>query len=109
MTRYAETHGNRKNLALHAATVPLFWAGTVGLVAAVPLGIGWFAGLGALAMIAAIGAQGRGHAREEHRPAPFRGPLDVLVRIFKEQWVTFPRFVASGGFSRAWTGCNVGR
>lgn len=29
-------------------------------------------------------------------------PLDVVVRIFTEQWVKFPRFVASGGFARAW-------
>lgn len=102
MTPYAGTHGDRKNLAIHAATVPLFWAGTVALVAAGPLGIGWLAGVGAVVMFVAIGVQGRGHAREANRPAPFRGPVDVLVRIFIEQWVTFPRFVTSGGFARAW-------
>jgi hypothetical protein len=36
------------------------------------------------------------------KPVPFRGPLDVLVRIFAEQFVTFPRFVLTGGLARAW-------
>jgi hypothetical protein len=33
---------------------------------------------------------------------PFEGPLDVLSRIVLEQWITFPRFVLSGSFARAW-------
>jgi hypothetical protein len=57
---------------------------------------------GMVAMVAAIAAQGRGHAREAVGPAGFLGPLDAIVRIFAEQWVTFPRFLASGGFARAW-------
>ena len=51
----------------------------------------------------AVAAQGRGHGREAVRPVPFRGAADVAVRIVVEQWVTFPRFVLSGGFARAWT------
>jgi hypothetical protein len=99
---YAEAHGNRKNLVLHAATVPLFWAGTVAVAAAAPVGWAWLAVAGVIAMIAAVAVQGRGHSLEAAGPAPFRGPIDVVVRIFTEQWVTFPRFVASGGFLRAW-------
>jgi hypothetical protein len=49
-----------------------------------------------------MAVQGRGHRLEKNAPVPFRGPLDVLARIFVEQWVTFPRFVLSGGFARAW-------
>ena len=47
-------------------------------------------------------AQGRTHRLERTAPSPFRGPGDVVARIFAEQWFTFPRFVASGGFARAW-------
>jgi len=32
---------------------------------------------------------------------PFTGPLNAMSRIFLEQWVTFPRFVLSGGWSHA--------
>jgi hypothetical protein len=36
------------------------------------------------------------------RPVPFAGPVDVVSRIFAEQLITFPRFVLSGQFARAW-------
>jgi hypothetical protein len=26
----------------------------------------------------------------------------VIARLLVEQWITFPRFVVSGGFARAW-------
>ena len=52
-------------------------------------------------MILAIGLQGKGHRGEAHAPEPFHGAGDVVKRIFVEQWVTFPRFVLSGGFRRA--------
>lgn len=58
-------------------------------------------------MAAAVAAQGRGHAREATRPVPFRGAADVAVRIVVEQWVTFPRFVLSGGFAAAWRAAGV--
>jgi hypothetical protein len=38
----------------------------------------------------------------EANPAvPFSGPGNALSRIFGEQFVTFPRFVLSGGWARA--------
>lgn len=46
--------------------------------------------------------QGRGHRLESTAPVPFAGPFDVISRIFVEQLVTFPRFVLSGEFVRAW-------
>ncbi|HTJ46821.1 MAG TPA: hypothetical protein VL463_32180 [Kofleriaceae bacterium] len=98
---YRDNHANRANLVIHALTNPLFLAGTI----AIPLAIAarwWLAPLGLVAMIAAIALQGRGHAREAVAPVPFRGPTDVVARIFVEQWITWPRFVASGGFTRAW-------
>ena len=33
-------------------------------------------------------------------PMPFSGPDDVVTRLLVEQWVTFPRFVFSGGWYR---------
>lgn len=99
---YPGGHADRTNLLVHAITVPLFWSGLATLALA-PLSGAPLGALGGLAMmVIAIAAQGRGHKREEVAPLPFRGPLDVLARIFVEQLVTFPRFVLSGGFARAW-------
>jgi hypothetical protein len=50
----------------------------------------------------AMALQGRGHRRESTPPAPFSGLPDVIFRIFAEQLITFPRFVLSGEFARAW-------
>jgi hypothetical protein len=98
---YCENHQTRTNLLVHAASAPLFLAATVTVVAS-PFAAWWLAPAGAAAMIAVVAAQGRGHAREPARPAPFRGPLDLVARLFVEQWVTFPRFVVSGRFGDAW-------
>ena len=57
---------------------------------------------GLVAMAVAMALQGKGHRLEQEPPARFRSPLDVIARIFAEQLVTFPRFVLSGGFARAW-------
>jgi hypothetical protein len=101
---YRNTHGDRRNLVIHALTVPLFLLGNFAVVTA-PLTSGWLA-LGGFALTAAaIGLQGRGHGFESENPAPFRGRLNAVLRIMGEQWITFPRFVISGGFSRAWRGC----
>ncbi len=99
---YPRTHRARLNLVVHILTVPLFMAGTVAL--AVAWRWPWLAAAGVVAMVAAVALQGRGHARESEPPVPFAGPLDVVTRIFVEQWITFPRFVVSGGFARAWRG-----
>lgn len=99
--RYRDAHQDRANLAIHAATAPFFIAGTAAVAALPWVGPGW-ALAGAVGAVAAVAAQGRTHRREAHGPAPFRGPADVLVRILAEQWVTFPRFVLSGAFFRAW-------
>lgn len=99
---YPDGHATRVNLLLHALTQPIFVAGLV----AIPLGIALAMPIpaigGLLAMIVAVVAQGRGHRMEPNPPAPFLGPFDVVRRIFAEQLVTFPRFVFSGGFARAW-------
>lgn len=98
---YGDGHRHRRNLAIHAATVPLFLAGTCALAASPVVGAG-AAVAGAAAMLLTVAAQGRGHAGEAARPVRFRGPGDFVRRFFVEQWVTFPRFVLSGGFAKAW-------
>jgi hypothetical protein len=98
---YGDAHHDRGNLAIHLATVPLFVAGTIALVLAPAVTL-WLAAAGPAAMGTALALQGRGHARERQAPRPFRGARDAVARIFLEQWITFPRFVLSGGFARAW-------
>ncbi len=97
---YPSAHRDRRNLVIHVTTWPFFCAGTLALA------LGWLISpwlmLGGIAMPLAMALQGRGHRLEREPPAPFEGPLDVVGRIFAEQWITFPRFLASGGFARAW-------
>jgi hypothetical protein len=99
---YGGAHAHRTNLLVHALTVPVFVSG----IALEAFAIGALDGrallAGTFAMTLAMLAQGRGHRLEARAPAPFRSPLDVVARIFAEQLVTFPRFVLSGDFARAW-------
>lgn len=100
---YSYGHQERRNLAVHALTAPLFILGTCALPLAALLRVPWLAGCGLGVMLATLVLQGRTHKREKTPPEPFRGPLDVLARFFAEQWVTFPRYVLSGEFARAWS------
>ena len=97
---YAAKHQNRLNLLLHIVTVPLFLVGTLILLcAAITVSVA-AAVVGAICMVGALAAQGRGHRLEPETPVPFDGPADFVSRFFVEQWVTFPRFVLSGGWYR---------
>jgi hypothetical protein len=81
--------------------VPVFIAGLGAVVASPVAGLGsLLAGLGAL--VVALVAQGRGHRGEPAAPVAFTGAGDFLSRFLLEQLVSFPRFVASGGWLRAW-------
>ena len=101
-SRYPATHRDRRNLLVHALTAPLFLAGVCALVAGLLQARWVLAGVGLLGVALPVVLQGRTHTLETNAPAPFRGPADVAVRLFVEQWVTFPRYVLSGGFARAW-------
>jgi hypothetical protein len=101
-SNYPAGHRNGLNLALHALTVPLFLVGTLAVLAAAPLATWELAPAGLLGMLVALAAQRRGHRSEALPPKPFRGPFDLLARFFVEQWITFPRYVVSGGFGKAW-------
>lgn len=98
---YSTNHIDRSNLALHLITAPVFVVGFAAVVVSPFAGLGWLlAGVGG--MLAALIAQGRGHRNEPTAPVPFTGPGDFVSRFLVEQLVTFPRFVASGGWMRAW-------
>ena len=98
---YPTTHRSRYNLLTHAFTAPLFLLGTCALALA-PIVGAWLLALALPAMLLPVVLQGRAHRLEQTRPAPFRSAADFAARLFVEQWVTFPRFVLSGGFARNW-------
>ena len=98
---YPLGHRDRRNLALHAATAPLFVVGTCAAVLSPFISL-WLLAFAVPAVALPLAAQGRGHRLEANPPSPFLGPGDFAVRLFVEQWVTFPRYVLSGGFARAW-------
>lgn len=98
---YARYHRSRANLLLHIVVVPLFVLANLALVTALCVGAWLIAVCGAGVMVASIAAQGRGHRGEALPPEPFSSPINAVARIFLEQWITFPRFVLSGGWSQA--------
>lgn len=103
---YDDNHTLRRALLIHALSVPLFWAGSLALIAA-PW-IAWPLAVGGLVSCAlAMAAQGRAHAAEPVAPIPFASPFDAVARIVAEQWITFPRFVLDGGFASAWRRANA--
>ena len=97
---YSAKHRDRTNLLLHIVAVPLFQFATIALVVAAVTGSGAGVGLAILGMGAAVVIQGRGHSRERETPTPFIDAADFVSRFAAEQWITFPRFVFSGGWSR---------
>ena len=102
---YAERHRDRVNLLIHIVAVPLFWIGAINAIGAL-LFSGVVYALGGVILAAlALFAQGIGHDREALQPQTFAGPWDFAQRIAAEQFVTFPRFVISGGW---WRNLNAG-
>ncbi|AXF85441.1 hypothetical protein DTO96_101172 [Ephemeroptericola cinctiostellae] len=98
---YPRYHHSRANLLIHIVVVPLFLAGNVALVVAVIERSATLAIFSVVAMVVSVAFQARGHGKEEVPPEPFTSRTNALSRILLEQWVTFPRFVISGGWFRA--------
>jgi hypothetical protein len=97
---YAERHRDPLNLWLHLYAVPAFVAGSAAAVLhLLTLNLIGFA-FSLLFVMVAFLLQGIGHKREAMPPQPFDGPLDFAKRILAEQFITFPRFVLSGGWMR---------
>jgi hypothetical protein len=98
---YPRYHRSRSNLLLHIVLVPLFILANISLVIALTQR-SWLGAIVAVgAMVASIALQGRGHRFEMLPPEPFTGAANAISRIFLEQWVSFPRFVLSGGWLSA--------
>jgi hypothetical protein len=98
---YARFHRSRANLLIHIVVVPLFLLGNIALFLAVLKGSAPVGAVSVVAMGVSLALQGRGHRQEEVPPEPFTSPFNAVSRIFLEQWVTFPRFVISGKWRRA--------
>jgi len=103
---YPTYHQNRTNLLLHIVAVPMFLFGflvlLIGLYRLDPVPVG----AGLAAMVVSLIMQGRGHKMEPVEPIPFSSPANGAARLFFEQWVTFPRFYLSGGWTRALRGSS---
>ena len=98
---YPRYHQARRNLLVHGVAVPLFQLGTLGLVGALIQFSPELLGVATACIMVSVALQGRGHRLEPIPPEPFTGPLNFVVRLLLEQWITFPRFVLSGGWIAA--------
>lgn len=98
---YPRYHRSRANLLIHIAVVPLFLVSNVGHLVAIVERSALFGLVSLVAMVVSFALQGRGHRQEDVPPEPFTSAANAVSRIFLEQWVTFPRFVLSGGWLRA--------
>jgi hypothetical protein len=98
---YPRYHHSRANLLIHIVVVPLFIVGNIGLVVALVERSVVLEIISLIVMVISVALQGRGHGQELVPAEPFTSPINAVSRIFLEQWVTFPRFVISGGWLRA--------
>ena len=97
---YSKFQRSRVNLLIHIVVVPLFLAGTVELIASLVQRSVVMVVASISVMVVSLALRGRGHRQEEVPPEPFTTPVNAISRILLEQWVTFPRFVFSGGWLR---------
>ncbi|MFI8736215.1 Mpo1-like protein [Ectopseudomonas toyotomiensis] len=103
---YASQHRHPTNLLLHLIAVPLFLLSLILLLIGlwhlrfVPLA------LGCIGLIASLALQAHGHRLEQQPAEPFASKGDALKRLLLEQCVTFPRFLFSGAWWRAWRQCR---
>ena len=102
VTRYQHVHRSRINLAIHIFAVPVFVLTGPAAIVALVRGRFASAGLLALGLLVSFAVQGIGHRVERNPPEPFRGPLDAIRRILLEQYYTFPLFVVTGAWLKAW-------
>lgn len=98
---YERYHQSRANLLMHIVVVPMFLAANVSLLACLATRLWWGALASLVLMVVSIAVQGRGHKIETVPPVPFSSAGNAVARLLLEQWVTFPRFVLSGGWLRA--------
>ena len=99
-TEYDNAHADGVNLLLHIVAVPAFMFGVCAAALELLSGRFLLALLWLLLPVASLAVQGTGHKRERVQPAPFRGAVDFLRRIFLEQFYRFWCFVFSGRWLR---------
>jgi hypothetical protein len=102
---YSERHRNKTNLIIHVVTVPLVWLAAIEVAGALLLMLIGVGGLKifvwALIMVAiALFAQNYGNQMEAVKPPPLTNAKDFAINAAAEQFVTFPRFVLTGGWLR---------
>ena len=97
---YGAYHQNRTNLLMHIVAVPLFMLGSILLMIALYLSWPVLLVISIACIAVSLAVQGRGHKMEAVPPVPFESPANAMSRLLLEQWVTFPRFVLSGGWYR---------
>ena len=100
---YSERHRNKVNLLIHIVTVPLVWFAALQVFGGLILMLIGVGGLkmwiyAAILVGIALFAQRHGNTMEEIKPAPIGNPKDFAMGAVAEQFVTFPRFVLSGGW-----------
>lgn len=97
---YEECHHDQTNLALHMLALPLFIVACLVLVSAL-LNLDLLTLiLGGLGLSAALALLAQGHRFEAG--ADPRHPENSLPHLLLEQFLTFPWFVLSGAWRRAW-------
>jgi hypothetical protein len=98
---YSRYHQSRANLLIHIVAVPLFLVGTIALVYGRRSAVSCCTSRRYRLHCGGSRTTGSWSRLERVPPEPFSGPLNFIARLFLEQWVTFPRFVLSGGWSAA--------
>ncbi|KAF1030529.1 MAG: hypothetical protein GAK37_01286 [Pseudomonas sp.] len=99
---YPQHHQHPANLALHMIAVPLFIVGFLLIASGVfSLSLISFA-IGVVGIVAGLALQRQGHRLEARASEPFSDTQDAIQRLVLEQFVTFPRFVLSGAWLKAW-------
>jgi Protein of unknown function (DUF962) len=97
---YERNHRDRISLLLHFAGVAMFVSGLLAALRMATLGQWVGAGVSFGFALSGFALQVIGHKREAEPPIPFDGPGDFVLRLLAEQFITFPRFVLSGGWGR---------
>ncbi len=104
---YAQYHQSRKNLLIHIVFVPTFIIAFVGLLLAV-VRLDFAQMLVALLItLGSFALQGLGHNKEANPSQPFSSIHNAVLRILCEQFYSFPKFVFSGQWYRAFRASNV--
>jgi hypothetical protein len=83
-------------LLIPIVAVPLFLVETLALAGAIAKLSLLLLDVAVGFILVAVALQGRGHRLQPVPPDPFSDTVNLLARLFLEQWVTFPRFVFSG-------------